>query len=123
MFIPPIYLKLYLNKIGNGEKIYNKFAYIISYIIPISLGTFLVLIIAGAGGRFVFGHSLFDNVGLGFLIPDSFNYLTYTSNFKLDFISEILFSLQGIIILSFLLIILLGFPFYKEKSERIKKSV
>ncbi len=41
----------------------------ILYLIPIIIGAALTAIIAGTGGKYVYGHSILETFGLGFLIP------------------------------------------------------
>ena len=41
----------------------------ILYVLPLFISTFLIVIIAGAGGKYVYGHSILDIVGLGWLLP------------------------------------------------------
>ncbi len=41
----------------------------ILYLFTLAICTFLAMLIAGTGGKIVYGHSILDSLGLGFLIP------------------------------------------------------
>ena len=66
----------------------------------------ITIIIAGLGGLYVFGHSLFDNIGLGFILPTEIEQPT-TSYFDTT-LEAILFSP----FVSFILVSIIGIIFY-----------
>lgn len=123
IFVSAVLVKIYLNKIVkiqifNDSKIISLF-----YLFPVLLGTFIILIIAGAGGRYVFGHTLFDNVGLGFLVPQSFDYSFYLSSNTLSFPFDILVGPIGVIILLVIFVIALFLPFKKHVTKLVDKPL
>lgn len=87
------------------------------YLFPLFLGTFMILIIAGEGGRYVFGHTVFDNVGLGFLVPKAFDYSFYYGSNILSFPQNLLVGPVGLIILIIVFFGVLIYPFKKMKSS------
>ncbi len=39
------------------------------YLTPMAVAAFLTMLISGAGGRYTYGHSILDTLGLGWLLP------------------------------------------------------
>lgn len=117
LLVPLIY-KLYLIK-KTGVKIFdNSILKPIFYLAPLLLGTFSILLVAGAGGRYVFGHSLFDNVGLGFLIPEKFNYTFYYKHYPISWLADKMTQPIGILITFVIFLVLVLIPF-KRQSEKV----
>ncbi len=66
----PIFLKTYLG-IAYKRNIFNNQSKIIPilYLLPLLPSALLTMVIAGAGGRYTYGHSILDTFGLSFLLP------------------------------------------------------
>ncbi len=69
LIISPLALKVFIwrkyNKsIFNGSKIIP-----VLYIIPLLIAAAQIMVLSGAGGRYVYGHSILDTIGLGWLFP------------------------------------------------------
>ena len=118
LLVPLIY-KLYLMK-KTDVKIFDESIWKpIFYLAPLLLGTSLILLVAGAGGRYVFGHSILDNVGLGFLIPDKFDYTFYYKHYPISFIADKMTQPIGILITLIILLVLIIIPFRRKTKNSI----
>jgi len=68
LLLTPLLLKLYMTYLG--EEIFGKSRIIpLLYLFPIVISAFLTIMISGAGGKYTYGHSILDTLGLGFLLP------------------------------------------------------
>ncbi|MHA2503612.1 MAG: hypothetical protein ACXAE3_12165 [Candidatus Kariarchaeaceae archaeon] len=69
ILIGPILLKAYLGLIKNRAIFgYGRIIPVL-YILPQLAAAILTVLISGTGGRYVYGHSILDNIGLGWLLP------------------------------------------------------
>ena len=70
LLLAPIFMKTYIGIVYDQTIFNNKSPVIaILYLLPLIPAAVLTMIIAGAGGRYVYGHSIVDTFGLGFLLP------------------------------------------------------
>ncbi|MCE7735113.1 MAG: hypothetical protein GPJ54_09565 [Candidatus Heimdallarchaeota archaeon] len=68
LLLTPLLLKVYMAYLG--EEIFGKSRIIpLLYLIPIVISAVLTILISGAGGRYTYGHSILDTLGLGYLLP------------------------------------------------------
>lgn len=68
LLLTPLLLKVYLNFLG--KPIFGESKLIpLLYLLPIMIAAVLTLLISGAGGRYTYGHSILDTLGLGYLLP------------------------------------------------------
>ena len=117
LFSVPLIYKLYLMKKANGKIFENSILIPIFYLLPVLLGTALFLLIAGAGGRFVFGLSILDYVGLGFLSPEQFVYTFYYQHYPISFIADYMTQPIGIILTFILFLVLAIYPFRRKNLK------
>jgi uncharacterized membrane protein len=69
LLLTPLLLKVYMSYLG--EDIFGKSRIIpLLYLVPIVISAVLTILISGAGGRYTYGHSILDTLGLGYLLPD-----------------------------------------------------
>lgn len=114
----PLVYKLYLIKKTDYKLFQNSVVIPFFYLLPVVVGTFLILLVAGAGGRYVFGHSLFDNMGLGFLIPQTFDYTIYYTHYNISFIAQKLTDPIGVFLTFIVLLALILYPFLRKNSSK-----
>lgn len=70
LLITPIFLKVYIGLVYKRNIFNNKSRIIpLLYMFPLIPSAIMTAVIAGAGGRYVYGHSILDTFGLGFLFP------------------------------------------------------
>jgi hypothetical protein len=116
ILIVPILFRFYTNSL-HKEMLFEKYlTRPLFYTIPIAIGTFLILIIAGEGGIYVFGHSLFDNFGLGFLIPKELDMTKYYCCFTSFGIDGYTSSFSYVFAFLLLFLFLLIFPYLNKKT-------
>lgn len=66
----PIFLKTYFGIVYKKNIFNNKSRVIpLLYLLPLIPAAILTAIVAGAGGRYTYGHSILDSFGLSFLLP------------------------------------------------------
>lgn len=69
ILLAPLVLKLYLS-LGPKKPVFSGSRIIpILYIIPIVIAAVMMVLISGAGGRYTYGHSILDPLGLGWALP------------------------------------------------------
>lgn len=69
LILAPLGLKVFIwlkyNKsIFNGNKVIP-----VLYILPLLIAALQIMVLSGAGGRYVYGHSILDTLGLSWLFP------------------------------------------------------
>lgn len=70
LLIGPISLKTYFGLVYKKNIFNNKSRIIpLLYLSPLIPAAIMTMIIAGAGGRYVYGHSILDTFGLSWLLP------------------------------------------------------
>ena len=116
----PLIFKLYLMKKTENKIFEDSVLRPIFYLVPVFIGTFLIILVAGAGGRYVFGHSVLDNVGLGFLIPQTFDYTFYYKHYPISFLAEKMTEPIGIVITFIIFLILIIIPFRRKSSNKVQ---
>ena len=66
----PIFLKTYFGLVYKKNIFNNKSRIIpLLYLTPLIPAAIMTMLIAGAGGRYVYGHSILDTFGLSWLLP------------------------------------------------------
>ena len=69
LLLTPLLLKVYMHFLG--QPIFGESKVIpLLYLLPIMIAAVLTLLISGAGGRYTYGHSILDTLGLGYLLPN-----------------------------------------------------
>lgn len=117
ILIVPLIYALYLYKKAENKIFDESIIKPIFYIFPVLLGMSLILLVAGFGGRYVFGHSVLDNVGLGFLLPTTFDYTFYYKKYPISFLADKMTQPIGIIITFIILLVLVLIPFKKSSNK------
>lgn len=69
LLVTPLCLKIYMHFLGHP--IFGESKVIpLLYLLPIMIAAVLTILISGAGGRYTYGHSILDTIGLGYLLPE-----------------------------------------------------
>ena len=69
ILLSPLLLKVYMSIIAK-KPIFGESRIIpLLYLSPMAVAAFLTMIISGAGGRYTYGHSILDTLGLDWLFP------------------------------------------------------
>ncbi|MHA2099140.1 MAG: hypothetical protein ACW99A_10665 [Candidatus Kariarchaeaceae archaeon] len=69
LLLTPLLLKVYMAYLG--KPIFGESRIIpLLYLVPIVISAVLTILISGAGGRYTYGHSILDTLGLGYLLPE-----------------------------------------------------
>jgi uncharacterized membrane protein len=110
VMISPIFMKLYASSIRESKIFGSSIAVSCLYTLPILVSSFLTLLVASAGGKYTFGKSIFDNIGLEFLIPETVNKPEVKD--PITYLEEISIGNGFLIVTMLLLIILILAPLF-----------
>lgn len=118
IMLSPIFLKLFASSIFNDKVFGESIIISILYLVPLLIANILTLIVAGAGGKYTFGRSLFDRIGLNFLIPKTIE--KPQTNEPITFIDQTSIT-NNFLILTFIIFLFLLFsPIIVLKGKKIK---
>lgn len=70
LLMSPLFFKFYIGVVYQKD-VFNDNDLIVPilYTLPLFISTNLIMVIAGAGGKYVFGHSILEIIGLGWIFP------------------------------------------------------
>ncbi|MHA2091650.1 MAG: hypothetical protein ACW98K_12410 [Candidatus Kariarchaeaceae archaeon] len=69
ILLSPLLLKIYMVAVVRRPVFGESRIIPLLYLTPMAVAAFLTMLISGAGGRYTYGHSILDTLGLGWLLP------------------------------------------------------
>lgn len=69
ILLAPLLLKVFFSVKLRKPIFYKSRIIPILYILPLIISAGMIMVLSGAGGRYVYGHSILDTLGLGWIFP------------------------------------------------------